>query len=339
MNVTRPGDRTLLDPHLHGRFTLLSEGRSLCHRISGDGRAAVWSEQTYRGWEIMLYHDGEVTQLTHDDRFDWSPDISADGHTVSWYREVDDKHYEIVRWHDGKSDVIASSELPVAEVRLSRDGETVVYGDGRGTNYNQLHCWHEGRLSAVSERPGAVDAELSADGSRIFWSQYQPGSSGIFMRDENGRVKQLAVDEPHHERRIEVDPTGSKVMWSHFDGSERDLQLMDVDSGNSRTVGKAGVHEFWGSMSADGKTVAYARYGPARRDQDLDLHVFLEGPGRSIQVTRGKAVHTAPELSDGGDVLLWRALPDAQHPAGALYRLELDSTTESGQTAGRPPGG
>lgn len=321
----------LVNPAVKGGVTLLAEGTVGSPRISGNGRVVVWNELVDDNLEIMKYENGTVTRLTTDPRPDMHADLSHDGKVIAWERwsslDPNDKngHFDVIQWRDGVESSVAAGAANEMDARVSRDGKVLVWNDdslGRWGHW-RIMKWENGVVEQVSDDGQSAEFPfLTGDGQRIYWRVDGSDTNAIYMRDETGKIAP-AVDAPSWHVTPCVTPDGTKLLWTDDMNGDEDL-LMLADGNASVVAGERQVDETWGTMSADGKTVAWTNFDRrGKRDGErADVDVYMKEGEESTRVTIDGGMHSFPSISDDGQRMVWMNVITPRHVR--IWLLERD---------------
>jgi len=172
---------------------------------------------------------------------------------------------------------------------------TLVRMDGRGTATN-VAAMPSGRWAAPN---------LSPDGRRIALYQSIRGTVALWVVDiERGDASVVAKDGDPHAAVWSAD--GQKVIFSaHRGAAICNLFMQNADgTGEAKQLVHSPLHTDPGSMSADGRWLAYAESSP---ETGYDLSVLELTSGRTAVFRRTPADESQPRISPDGAWLAYQS--------------------------------
>lgn len=186
-----------------------------------NGRVAYpkWDGHDY---EIYVWQNGNVTQITNNDLDDLEPSINGDLVAfVTWNRNVSQSQ-DILVWNGELFSPVGLSSTDDQDP--DTDGERIVFC-AWNTEPNKkfdIYVWDKDILMNVSQKDGS-DYEPQIDGTLIAWhGQDAPGEDfDIYVFDGKEIVSLAKTDQDE----IHAWVSGSDVCWTASDGIQYDIYL------------------------------------------------------------------------------------------------------------------
>lgn len=321
-----------IHPSLNGKLSILAQGRVSRPRVSGDGSTIVWNQLVGENQEVMGYQDGHVDSLSSDPRFDYDADLSDDGRTIAWSRLMLDEQgepekWDVVLWQDGEERVLSDRPGNELSVTVSGDGKTIAWDDdvdGRFGGDNIIQ-WSEDR--GIEQITDGTETDLlpklSEDGSRLAFQRNSSDGRHLWLRDQNGTVKELFRGEGKV-LMADISEDGRDFVWTQKRGRELDLYRYNEPTNElEHPSALAGVEEKHPCLTEDGTIVWAAR--DRRPEGTGQTQLFLQPKGGdSIQITADAQGNSLdPHVSDDGNVLSWTWVDNKDASNRRIYRLEI----------------
>ncbi len=204
---------------------------------------ALTEQGNFDSFEIFLWEDGQVTQLTHNSVPDWHPDINDDGDIV-WEQELGDVASNVMLYRNGET--IAITNDPVDSLfqnsgpKINNQG-TIVWSKidtyaACGDVPAELWLYENGQARQLTNLGQSNQAANINDRGQIAWTRYDfcqwPWASKIYFypNDPAAADQFVLLTEDHYQAQGVFINNTPEVTWSylqrHPDGpSTRPLQL------------------------------------------------------------------------------------------------------------------
>jgi len=153
-----------------------------------------------------------------------------------------------------------------------------------------------------------VDPDISPDGQQILFTsnQTETGNNNIFVRDQNGAVRNLTNDPAVTDEWARWSPNGKQIVFdSNRDGGVFEIYVMNADgSGTPTQLTNPPILGRYPSWSPNGKQIVFRR--------GIDIYtVNADGSGTAEQLT----IEVAPSFAQ---MPAWS--PDGRHIAFMSFR-------------------
>ena len=262
----------------------------------------------------MASVDGETErQLTRfsEGRFLW-PSISADGGTIAFERDFGIWTYDVATGAEDPVDIrlLGSVEGPTAEVQEEDSGwdDMAVSPDGKKWAFTAGgDVWAttmEGDVPAtrVTETPAAEgDILWAEDSEQIVYSSWRTGTPKLYAYDFTTNTERQITSGEGRDQPGEFSPDGTSLAYGRMVNEERELRVLDWESGQDRRV--AVDLEGGMSWSPDGRWIAYL----AETDEFSNVMVIPATGGEPRQVSFVANSNAGSlDWSAKGDYLVYR---------------------------------
>jgi Ca2+-binding RTX toxin-like protein len=270
--------------------------------LSGNGSKVVWS-QSDSVWAANT-NGTQVTQLTNlsgNNEYyfpygdgDHLATLSEDGNTIAWSRRKSTGSYDFTR--------------------------TILIANIDGTNLRQIDI-------AGGDVQGL---DLSADGSKVTWSQVGYGSpGGVWVANTDGTNKrELSGNLNGYNIKPSISADGSTVVWASYQGAgyaSTHLYAANTDGSrlwvvpNTEEVGEFAEQ----SLAGDGRRIAFTKYNgngsdyslyvadidgaepPILVDASVSYIGMLKGPALSSYVDIGVRYNSFDLATGSGEIYTW----------------------------------
>ncbi|MDF2696728.1 MAG: tolB protein precursor, partial [Labilithrix sp.] len=297
---------------------------------------------------VRLTHHGQIARYPR-----WIPDNAWAEHKGGLLYYRDDQHYRtglfaldiardgsgnVLRADEGHSDLVARTNVETYSSFLP-DGGLVFSSADVYRNvflFGELERMDPGEKSRYGTPDGkrvqltvpamrAADPSTSPDGRRVVFTQNKAGTRTLLIGDlmPNGisNVRQLVTTgflEQSFTPRWS--PDGMQVAYSVWKrGGNRDIRLVDVETGTWREITNDRAVDGSPSFSADGKWL----YFHSDRTGIMNVYAYELATGRLKQVTNVLTGAYSPEPSPDGKTLAYVGYGKTGFD---LYALRLDES-------------
>ena len=189
-------------------------------------------------------------QLTKGDKNSANPQWSPDGKWISFTSSRDGKNnLYILSVSGGESEKVTDVKSGVGNYQWSHDGKMIAFtmldaaSDKEEKNKKAKNDWY------------FMDEEIKQNRLFVLW---------LDKKDTAGkRVQKLITKENYNVNAFDWSPDGKSIAFSYGkspeanDNQYSDLSLIDIESGNIRTIANTGASESNPFFSPDGKMIAY----------------------------------------------------------------------------------
>jgi len=189
------------------------------------GRTLAWqkSKGFPFGWEIMVWNDGTMYQLTTNFFYDMAPQVQ--GTQIAWYG-WDGNDYEIYL-----HDFAAGTTMAITSNRY--DDVSPVLWDGQvaweaypGADA-EVYLWKEGRFQRLSDNPWD-DTNPRIWNGKVVWQGFDGDDFEIYLFDG---VKSVKLTSNRHDD-VNPDIRDGLVCWmAYYDNWDSEIFAWDLDKG------------------------------------------------------------------------------------------------------------
>jgi len=250
--------------------------------------AVVWEHDDGNDKEIWFYDGNAIQQLTSNELDDREP--RTDGHDVVWYG--DDGHdFEVFHFNgEGTLQVTNNSKN---DYHPHVDSDLLVWRGFDGNDY-EVFLKKDGAIFDISQNLND-DGVPFIEGKRITWAQFDGNDYEIVLW-EDGIMEQLTDNEVE-----DLDPMVNltKVVWRRFDGHDHEIAFYT----GSVTVQLTDDELEKGPPDLHNGRVVWA----AKEDNQDDWEIFTYKAGMIVQVTDNDIMDVSPSVQ--GDTIVWRCGP------------------------------
>jgi len=193
-----------------------------------DDSTVVWHGGTAvpgaTDWEIFLYEDGSVTQLTANDYNDYYPFVV--GENIVWRGQEGGTDYEIF-FHDGDSTVqLTDNSYDDKNPEVDRLGNVLWEGEVGDGDKEIFFC--DGDLVTQLTDNAQDDGWSNLDGGEAVWERQEGGDDyEIFYFD--GSDTTMLTDDLLDDRHPRI--VGSLIAWEGDDGNDTEIFVYEIGKG------------------------------------------------------------------------------------------------------------
>ena len=297
----------------------------------GAGGAAIHFMSDRSGAEnlwTVAANGGQDSQLTSfdDGRVLW-PSISADGSTIAFERDFGvwtlDVDSRAVRQLDIR--LVGAIEGPVPEVQQEDDGwsSIAVSPDGKKWAFTAGgEVWATTLDSDIPAtrvtRTAAQESEIvwTPDSRQIVYTSWRSGTPKVYAYDFATRTERQVTTGSGRDGLAEFSPDGRYLAYSRLENEQRELRVIDWESGADRRVagGVAGA----ATWSPDSRWLAYG----AETDEFRNVMVVpvTGGAPRQVSFVANSFVGSI-DWSAKGDYIVYRTAQRTE--PGRLVRIDM----------------
>jgi len=252
----------------------------------------------------------QLTQFT-DGRFLW-PSISADGTTIAFERDFGIWTYDVASGSESRLNVnlLGSTEGPTPEVQNEDSGwgDIAVSPDGKKWAFTSGgDVWAttmEGDVPAtrVTTTPAAEGSiRWAGDSEQIVYSSWRTGTPKLYAYSFTTGTERQVTSGAGRDGVGEFSPDGESLAYSRMVNEERELRVIDWESGDDRRI----AIDLEGGMtwSPDGNWIAYL----AETDEFSNVMIIPAAGGEPRQVSFvANSNASSLDWSAKGDYLVYR---------------------------------
>ncbi|HNR93425.1 MAG TPA: hypothetical protein PKK36_02330 [Kiritimatiellia bacterium] len=238
---------------------LTNDGRDNAHPSLSDTTIAWQTDRQWPlGWEIMVWNNGEATQVTSNEFYDMAPQVS--GNRVVWYG-WDGEDYEIFLYdHDTRetTQITDNRYDDIAPVIT----EDMIAWQGFPSVESDIFVWQDGAIKKLSDNP-EDDSHVRASGKLVVWQGFDGDDFEIYLYDGE-KVVQLTNNKFDD---VEPDVGDGAVCWMGYhnnwdpeifvlpsiDGVAEMLTSNDYEDRDPKTAGRKVT---WRARN-EGRTMVY----------------------------------------------------------------------------------
>lgn len=158
---------------------LAADGRDNAYPTLSDTTIAWQADRQWPlGWEIMVWHNGEISQVTSNEFYDMAPQVS--GNRVVWYG-WDGEDYEIFLYdHDtGNTAQITDNKYDDIAPVIT---EELIAWQGFPSVESDIFVWQDGTIKKLSDNP-EDDSHVRASGKLVVWQGFDGDDFEIYLYD------------------------------------------------------------------------------------------------------------------------------------------------------------
>jgi Tol biopolymer transport system component/predicted Ser/Thr protein kinase len=334
------------------------------HWIAGDARQPVYVVPTSSTPRVSRV---ELKQVTFSSGLEAYPSMSPDGSRVAFSSEVGRFKQIVIKDLQSQEEIqVTDTDSDNIQPAWSPDGKTLLFvrshaaggklepGDVFGTHIDGDVWLHE--LESREEQKildNAFNPSYSPDGKRIAFDASIAGPRRIWTSDRLGRnPRQITFDDSEATDQIipRWSPDGTKIVFQNAEWTTFDIKVVDVSSGEIRSVTNDGYLDLNPAWEHSGKVIYFSSY----RSGGLNIwRVPVDARGLPVsppgQVTTGPGQDVQLAMSDDGSQLafsilkqnadIWRlpVSPNSGEPTGDPVPV-ISTTREDSRGAWSPDG-
>lgn len=260
-----------VERHREGEVTVIADTprQDTDPKVSANGDTVVWStlkpEEPNPSWNVYRWKDGEQTELAASPANEDSAEISSDGEVVVYtYDDTSSRiGFDIHRCEGDQCEAITTGWKVDTDPFLSGDGETTFFR--RKVRFDGGDLWMRdsaGELTQITKDPHPeIRPTASSDGSTLAWAQntHRDEDTDLFVLDLESGVKERIGVPGVDEGNPGLSADGSVLVYDSSSSGKSDIMLRE--DGETVNLTNGGINR-WPSISADGKTVAWANLDP-----------------------------------------------------------------------------
>ena len=206
--------------------------------------------------------------------------------------------------------------------------------DSAGVVKGGLYAVKDGHLNQLTENPGDVEPEFSADGRTIAFAR----AGDLFTIRPDGSGERRLSSGAEVDSRPQISPNGRLVVFERraTEGAAADLYTVSINGGAAHPLTSGSEDDTQATFSPDGNTIVFVRAstsGAGAINDDL-YSVRPAGTGLARLTRTGAVDEFAPRYFAGG--ILFSRGNVSEGPAGYadVYTMKRDGSRIKPQIAG-----
>ncbi len=288
------------------RVTTGIEMRSAVFSPDETKLAYVKDRQIGAIWQFPILRDRAATlkdgrQLTFEQSYIWTADISADGTRIVFDSKRDGKwHLWTMPIQGGRMERVTIDPMDEYWPRWSPDGrEIAFYGSKEGKNDIYIVPVGGGSLRRITKDAAEdIFPAWSPDGSKIAFASSRSGNEDIWIIPANGGEARQLTDDPAADLVPAWSPDGKWVLFRSDRTGENRLWRVPAEGGNPEPV--TNRFGYTGTWSPDGKKVYFiSREGDEIIGNKILYEVTIDGGIERIVADLGEVYYVDPLVTDG----------------------------------------
>ena len=148
-----------------------SKDGSGSHGVLSSTGSLVWQAEEGEATQIFMYRDGQVTQITNDDKDSRFPNINKLDQVV--WEGSDENDTEIFLYSGGTITQLTDNEIFDTKPRINNHGQ-VVWESFDG-NDNEVFIYDNGTIDQLTDNEIYDDSPWICDSGQVFWTTRKPG--------------------------------------------------------------------------------------------------------------------------------------------------------------------
>ena len=157
-------------------------------------------------------------------------------------------------------------------------------------------------------------ASYSSDGKWILFNSMRTGASDLYRVERaTGKIERLSTGASYEAHGKYIDRDRQILFHRNVGGDDYDVAILDVATGQSRSIGATPLEEAYPAMSPDGRWIAFSATAAAGEQPNLYLmkadgsgkYRLTQGPDKDAYATwsrDGRAIYFVRFASDGGRI-------------------------------------
>ena len=178
------------------------DGSGLSGVLSSTG-SFVWQAEVGEATQIFMYRDGQVTQITNNDKDSRFPDINKLDQVV--WEGSDDNDTEIFLYSDGIITQLTDNESFETKPRINNHGQVV--WESYDGNDNEVFIYDNGIIVQLTDNEIYDDSPWICDSGEVFWITSEPGEATWYYAN-------IMTTVPGQEPRTEAENPESSTIPS-----------------------------------------------------------------------------------------------------------------------------
>ena len=148
-----------------------SKDGSGSHGVLSSTGSFVWQAEEGEATQIFMYRDGQVTQITNDDKDSRFPNINKLDQVVWEGRDENDT--EIFLYSGGIITQLTDNEIYDTKPRINNHGQVV--WESYDGNDNEVFIYDNGTIVQLTDNEIYDDSPWVSDSGQVFWTTRKPG--------------------------------------------------------------------------------------------------------------------------------------------------------------------
>ena len=205
-----------------------------------------------------------LTQLTHNNRDDYSASWSPSGDKILFTSNRDNGNTEVYMMNADGSQQINVSQSPGFDgrARWSNDGDTIVFNSDRN-GAEALYLFslasHEIRYLPIDELVFTAEPEWSPDNQWLAFQGFnQANKSDIWLINiSTGKAQQLTDNPKSEDSRVSWSPNGRKLAYHSRRDHQYNIYIYDLDLNKESQITHLASSDIEPIWSHDGKQLLF----------------------------------------------------------------------------------
>jgi hypothetical protein len=171
------------------------DGLRLSGVLSSTG-SYVWEAEEGGATQIFMYRDGQVTQITNDDKDSRFPDIN--NHDQIVWEGSDENDTEIFLYSGGTITQLTDNEIFDTKPRINNHGQIV--WESYDGNDDEIFIYDSGTIVQLTDNEIYDESPRICDSGQVFWITSKPGEVGWYyaniMTTVQGEESRAEAESP-----------------------------------------------------------------------------------------------------------------------------------------------
>jgi len=272
----------------------------LCLDIATNNAGQIaWAEHDGNDFEIWLYSNGEIEQISNDQNDNYWLDLNGSGHIV-WMSDDNESQFNINLYRNGEITRLTESNANLFP--SINDNGQISWQVIKGDNLSICLRDNSGQVTKVIEKgedafsqsffKGDWHGALSSSGV-VVWQEVKDGALQIFS-SSNGQVTQITYAD--RDSRFSDINGLDQIVWDAYDGSEAgDSEIFMYSNGTVTQLTDNDIFDKKPRINKAGQVVWEAYDGN-------DKEIFIYDNGTITQLTDNEIYDESPRICDTGQV-------------------------------------